>query len=41
MFQGMGIDSELMNTIMTVVVIPLLVAISGYFIAYLRKKLLR
>lgn len=38
MFQGMGIDSELMNTIMTVVVIPLLVAISGYFIAYLRKK---
>lgn len=31
-------NSELMNTIMTAVVLPILVAISGYLIAYLRKK---
>jgi len=29
---------ELLNTIMTAVVLPLLVAVSGYVIAYLRKK---
>ena len=31
-------DNQLMNTIMTAVVLPLLVAVSGYLIAYLRKK---
>lgn len=31
-------NQELLNTIMTAVVIPLLIAISGYLIAYLRKK---
>ncbi len=31
-------NNELINTIMTAVVLPLLVAVSGYLIAYLRKK---
>ncbi|CDG37270.1 hypothetical protein CTHBC1_2687 [Acetivibrio thermocellus BC1] len=31
-------NSEFINTIMTAVVLPLLVAVSGYLIAYLRKK---
>lgn len=31
-------NQELLNTIMTAVVIPLLIAVSGYLIAYLRKK---
>ena len=31
-------NAELINTIMTAVVLPLLVAVSGYLIAYLRKK---
>jgi len=31
-------DAELLNTIMTAVVLPLLIALSGYLVAYLRKK---
>lgn len=31
-------NSEFINTIMTAVVLPLLVAVSGYLITYLRKK---
>lgn len=31
-------NQEFLNTIMTAVVIPLLIAVSGYLIAYLRKK---
>ena len=31
-------NNELFNTIMTAVALPLLVAVSGYLIAYLRKK---
>ena len=34
----MNMDTELLNTIMTAVVLPLLVALSGYLVAYLRKK---
>ena len=31
-------DAELLNTIMTAVVLPLLIALSGCLVAYLRKK---